>query len=252
MRSFFKTTLVGAAAFALSASAAPFGGSPNVAAVGPHQVLIENDLSTGPQPIGAVALLSKLTQAQATARCALLNEQLLSFPTGANDRAGIDSQLSYLTFSKTLSTARLWLRSSAGTGAATCQAYDSRAKQVVTVDCSLQLNVLCTSSGILSKENSPAPDPKTYITVQSNDLTITGYRDARSYRFLGIPYADAPLGQLRFAPTRAYSGSKQISGIKFGDACPQVSMEKSSGLIEAETEYRASLPGTQCGRQLRR
>lgn len=193
-------------------------GAPNALSVGPSQVLLENDLAAGPQPVGAIALLSQLTQTQAASRCALLSEELLSLPTSASDRAGIDSSLSYLAFSKAAGSTRFWVASAT---AGVCQAYDSSAKQPVTVDCAVRLNALCSSSGILSKDTSPAPDPKTHITVQASDLTITGYRDARSYRFLGIPYANAPVGQRRFANPQPWSGSKQISALKYGSACAQ-------------------------------
>lgn len=207
-----------AAAVVQTASAAPVPGTPSALAVGPHQILIENDLSIDPQAVGVIALLSKQTKQGAAARCSLLNEALLTPPTKASDRSAIDSQLSYLAFSQTSSTSKFWVTSA---NSSACEAYDSVAKAVVTTDCVTPLNGLCTSSGVLAKDTSPAPDVKTYVTVQSQDLSITGYRDARSYRFLGIPYADAPVGQLRFAPPVPYSGNKQISALKFGSVCPQ-------------------------------
>lgn len=225
MRPVVQVLLACAVALASTASAAPSSGAPNASQVGPHQVLIENDLAAGPQPLGAIALLSELSQAEAAARCSLLNEQLLPYPARANDRAAINSQLSYLSFSKALSTSRLWITSASTSANGVCQAYDSSANQVVTVACNTTLNALCTSSGILATDTSPAPADRVQIIVKANDVTVTGYRDARSYRFLGIPYAAPPIGQRRFADPAPYTGHKQVSGLKFGSGCAQVSRE---------------------------
>ena len=45
------------------------------------------------------------------------------------------------------------------------------------------------------------------MTASSGQDNFLGYRDARSFRFLGIPFAQKPIGDLRFANARPYNQS---------------------------------------------
>ena len=57
-------------------------------------------------------------------------------------------------------------------------------------------------------------------TIQGNKVEISAGRLVN--QFLGIPYAEAPVGELRFAapkPIKPWSGVKQAT--KYGPSCPQ-------------------------------
>ena len=60
------------------------------------------------------------------------------------------------------------------------------------------------------------------------DDSFLGYRDARSFRFLGIPFAQKPLGDLRFANAQPYNESyNNITALAFSPGCIQ---DESGGL----------------------
>ncbi|WP_374651615.1 carboxylesterase/lipase family protein [Dongia sp.] len=72
---------------------------------------------------------------------------------------------------------------------------------------------------------TPAPGQSTRIVVDARCGTIAGSWDAQAKlgRFLGIPYAEPPVGQLRFRPTVAktpWAGTLDAS--RFGPASAQV------------------------------
>ncbi|EKM58107.1 uncharacterized protein PHACADRAFT_252144 [Phanerochaete carnosa HHB-10118-sp] len=78
--------------------------------------------------------------------------------------------------------------------------------------CILSFPALCTNSG-----NSTTV-PTFQTTVSSQGLSITGFRDNRSFRFQGIPFANPPA---RWTYPAAYTGSKAINATTFGSQCIQ-------------------------------
>ncbi|PSR82744.1 carboxylesterase [Coniella lustricola] len=81
--------------------------------------------------------------------------------------------------------------------------------------------VLCSNSAPLPTQVDT--DYSTYPTmaVESNGTTFTGLRDHIAFRFLGVPYAAAPVGNLRFKYAQPYTGSTAVNATHYGAACLQ-------------------------------
>ncbi|KAK4499779.1 hypothetical protein PRZ48_007965 [Zasmidium cellare] len=74
-----------------------------------------------------------------------------------------------------------------------------------------QLPILCTQSGLY--------DTSKQLSVSSNGNTFTGFRNPKSFRFLGIPYADPPS---RFEYSTLYSKKGEtIDALSYGSNCAQ-------------------------------
>lgn len=66
-------------------------------------------------------------------------------------------------------------------------------------------------------------------TVQTTSGSVQGHAAANASdvsEYLGIPFAQPPVGNLRFQPPRAYNGSGTINGTNFVRAIPQTVSRK--------------------------
>ncbi|GMG06218.1 unnamed protein product [Aspergillus oryzae] len=196
-------------------------GPPSTSSLGPLRALNYNNL--GPENNGTAAVLvyDELSNTEAQARCAAIGESL--YPLGSasqSERTEIDYQLAYLVFSGDIhSDSRFWVAT--GDSSKECQAYSQGQKRLVSASCSSKLPVICTSSVPPSTDKDRTAIDSSKIIVKAENYTLTGYRDARSFRFLGVPFADAPVKELRFAPPKPFSGPKKRDATKVGDSCVQ-------------------------------
>lgn len=74
------------------------------------------------------------------------------------------------------------------------------------------------------------------IKVNAPVGQIQGWRDQNAFRFLGIPYAEAPVGNLRFAsPVPKAKFTSTWNAITYGGICPQTA--KSLGIVSELVSY---------------
>ncbi|KAL3465180.1 Carboxylesterase family-domain-containing protein [Aspergillus heterothallicus] len=191
---------------------------PSPDSLGALQALHYNNLAAENNGTAAVLVYNRLTKSKAQERCASIGESLFPFDSAPQaNRTELVYQLDYLVYAKDLRPDDdIWVA-----GSDTCLAYSQRKKRTYSAPCDSKLSALCTSRVPFTTDVDRTVVASSKIAVKSNDYTLIGYRDARSFRFLGVPFADPPVEELRLAPPRAYSGPKKLDATKFGSPCVQ-------------------------------
>jgi len=128
--------------------------------------------------------------------------------------------LSYLAYQGLVERDQLlWVARSKleGRSASACEAVDLDGN-VRVVSCDKRLPILCTQSAPVSNATFANKTTTYQISHQAGDLTLTGFRDFYTWKFLGIRYAPQPE---RFEWSTVWRGSGSASALNFGPDCPQ-------------------------------
>lgn len=213
-------SLLVAAALAAQASAQ---GCANPGAKYSVQTLHYNNL--GPQNNGTafVAVRDAADYNSAAAACTGVGESLVTISgLSESDLKELQYQLSYLASTDDLGDdVAFWVKGEDGK----CATYSPSSSKIGDADCGKSLLALCTNSAPPTTEDKTGHEQSTEITVQTDELSVRGYRDQRSFRFLSIPFANAPTGKLRFMAPQKYTGKKEIDGTKMPASCMQAASD---------------------------
>jgi carboxylesterase type B len=161
--------------------------------------------------IGAI-ILDPVPQANAAAACAIVNEKLLSKAALQKYEADFNDALSYQDYAKYDDSEKGYYIENGVVSVGNRVSYSS------TSGSHKDLPVLCTQSAN-NGSSQAGPVNGSQITVSAKDNTFVGYRNQKSFRFLGIPYADTPQ---RFKYTSSYSKKGQtLQATAYGSDCAQ-------------------------------
>ncbi|KAL5337349.1 Alpha/Beta hydrolase protein [Aspergillus crustosus] len=168
--------------------------------------------------IGAI-LLDPMGQHDIRDACEEIGETMVSISATTKYNKDFYHLFSYLFYSggqtKELKRARFYTKNgilavTEGDNHFDCDPFPSR---------DVQLPVLCTHTSDGTTVNRQYNKARQLLRVKSVDNTYIGSRDHRSFRFLGIPYAEPPT---RFSYAKPYSGkSRTIRATKYGPRCAQ-------------------------------
>ncbi|KAJ5782067.1 hypothetical protein N7457_003841 [Penicillium paradoxum] len=89
---------------------------------------------------------------------------------------------------------------------------------VIQGSCEDKLPALCYSTPTATTDLDRTVRNTTKLTLASDNYILAGYRNAQSFRFLGIAFANPPLMRLRFAPLQTYSGPNKVDVTKMADS----------------------------------
>ncbi|KAG0196345.1 hypothetical protein BGX33_001757, partial [Mortierella sp. NVP41] len=115
-----------------------------------------------------------------------------------------------------------------------CLAVNKNTGKTDWIPCSTQLPTVCFNS--VMRRVLLFEDASRQIKVNTPVGAIQGWRDQNAFRFLGIPYAEAPVGNLRFAsPVAKAPFSGTFDAIRYKGVCPQTT--QAAGFIPMLLSY---------------
>jgi len=161
-------------------------------------------------------LLDSFSQKDASAACLAIGETLLSKSVIQAHKTDFLQSLSYEAYSGRASPLQFYLIKEGVTAIA--ESLGTLSFPLLSFS-NPQLPVLCTQSSNESQPGTAIVTSKNSILVASGGNTYLGYRNLKSFRFLGIPYAETPV---RFEYSRPFQGTgKTIDATKYGPQCAQ-------------------------------
>lgn len=180
-------------------------------------VLFQNNLdwTDDANHTGFLLLDTPLTQASAKTACTSLGETLLSSKDITASQKDLLPQLRYAAYRGDFGPGQaFWLADGQSVRV-------SSGALVATKAGAAKLPTLCTQSARGATNAASVASANNSVSVLSprTGNTYTGYRNLKSWRFLGVPYADAPK---RFEYSKvASSKDAQVDATKFGPQCWQ-------------------------------
>ncbi|KAG9068811.1 hypothetical protein KI688_011097 [Linnemannia hyalina] len=101
-----------------------------------------------------------------------------------------------------------------------CRSLSKNTEKTESSPCITKLPVICVNTA--PRRTLAVQDITRQISVKTAIGTIQGFRDQNSFRFLGIHYGEAPVGNLRFAaPVAKAPFTSTLDATAFGYVCPQ-------------------------------
>ncbi|KAK5815142.1 Carboxylesterase family-domain-containing protein [Linnemannia elongata] len=130
--------------------------------------------------------------------------------------------------------------------------FDRKSGRTLQLSCSIKLPALCTNS-LPRYQTGVNVDKSKQIKVKTPKAgTWQGYRDQNQFRFLGIPYAEPPLGNLRFQkpmrlnPKKYGGNNKANDATEFGHACMQLPFFGANFTAEREISVLGATQSEDC------
>lgn len=178
-------------------------------------------------------MLDEFLEKDAPAACKIFNERLLTKSTIKAHSADITQSLSYAVWAGRADSFQLYFIDQGVLG------FNYRTQQLSFPEIiwqELELPVLCAQSDTANKPGISKATSTNQIQVASSKNTYVGFRNQKSFRFLGIPYADPPQ---RWVYSNLYSGTGQtINATAYGPQCAQGSSGSENCLfLNIQTPY---------------
>lgn len=168
--------------------------------------------------VGAI-LLDPSTQSAGNSQCVAIGESLLPFSTVETHSEDFENSLSYLAFAGLVQSGQQYYIEDAVLSVNTSPEGTLGFSTSGSENGTSQLPVLCTQSSSQNGASNAQATASNRLTISSAGNTYVGFRNQKSFRFIGIPYAD-PVE--RFDYSTVYSATGQtINATAYGADCTQ-------------------------------
>lgn len=166
--------------------------------------------------VGAI-LLDSTDYSTGVARCAALNEQPLSWNTLLSHRSDFQGQFNYLAYAGRSSPLQAyWINNAVVVATEGAPVFVQEPRVLFTGQ---RLPFLCTQSAQEDQPGNSVASTQNEVSVPAAGNEYTGYRNQKSFRFLGIRYAPQPE---RFTYSTPYDTTGQnLTATNYGSECLQ-------------------------------
>ncbi|KAF3941834.1 Cholinesterase [Dactylella cylindrospora] len=165
--------------------------------------------------VGAI-LLDEMPYTKASPACAAIGESLIEWGTLEYHRFDFERQLAYQSFiGKSKPTQRYYILNNV----ISATQADGSLQLITPPTRDIALPVLCTQSSHGNSPSAPATDSNK-ITVSSGSNTYVGFRNLKSFRFLGIPYVAFP-GRFKYSVYPSAPSGVTVDATKYRKQCSQ-------------------------------
>ena len=158
---------------------------------------------------GVILLNRTMSNADAMRNCSALNEGLIN--AGAINATAM---FEWFTYMGDLPTQAYWVGAPSGD---VCNAM-SNSGPPMSRPCSDQLPAVCGSRAPIANQAKQDTSGKWQISVNSRGQELKGYRDKRSFRYMGVRYAEQPV---RFNHSTPYAHIGTFDATQPGSICQQ-------------------------------
>ncbi|KAJ9476978.1 Carboxylesterase [Pseudozyma hubeiensis] len=157
------------------------------------RVLYQNDLDwnkadSPARQAGYLLLSTPLTSSDADTQCRTLGETLA--PSAASTDDGLQAQIAYLVLDGSCPAAQTYWLAGGNALATSKNSNGATTFQTSRPSSSDKYPALCTQSAPWNTANSTDTSSQWRVSTQSNGVQYTGFRDALSFRFLSVPFAN--------------------------------------------------------------
>jgi hypothetical protein len=161
-------------------------------------------------------LLDPLSPKDSAAACQALGESLITSSVIQQHKTDFAQALSYNSFAGRASVAQQYYIKN---GVVEVEERSEEMSFKPLSSSNNPLPALCTQSSNESQPGTSKATPQNLVPITSSENTYVGFRNQKSFRFLGIRYADTPR---RWTYSTAYSGKGQtLNATAYGPECPQ-------------------------------
>ncbi|KAG0334131.1 hypothetical protein BG000_008606 [Podila horticola] len=201
--------------------------APSADSLGGAHLLLDNDVDTKTSKYPVIFLSKPMSYKESQDACVSLGEDLVQSSGYGNLTELLNN--TPVAQAEVKGIRRVWVNNRNFH----CAALDRQDGSIVQFSCSAKLPALCKNSVSRTMNGGFNNDKSKQVTVQTHRVgTYQGYRDQNAFRFLGIPYAQAPIGNLRFVAPRQWalgnknkgrdsSSSTVMDATEYGNVCNQ-------------------------------
>ncbi|KAG9069586.1 hypothetical protein KI688_010490 [Linnemannia hyalina] len=201
--------------------------APVASSINGVSILLENDVDSSKVKFSFLLLSQPRGYYDGMDSCLSLGDGGYTFIPGT---AGATSLISLLNNNSVAqqevsSYSQFWVYSGVPGILSNCLAVNKITKKTDWIPCSTQLPTVCFNSVL--RRVLLFQDTSRQIKLDTPIGQLQGWRDMNAFRFLGIPYAEAPTGARRFAaPVAKAPFTTTRDTTEYGHICPQTPKSK--------------------------